>query len=235
MSISTDCFLQDIELALNDFDNKLSIASYAFDIELYRFESFRTHGVMAPHTIQHSVKKRQAEFLAGRISANAALKQLGANFSDIPIGKNRCPVWPKGINAAISHTNNIALCVAAKHCDYHFIGVDIENIIEKNTVDSIASSIINQKEESLIEQSDLPNNVAFTLLFSAKESLFKALYPSVGRYFDFSAAVITDISVQGDQFSLELAEDLTETLIKGRKFNGHFSFYQEKIITLIAN
>jgi len=235
MSISTDCFLQDIELGLNGFDKKLSIVSYGFDIELYCFENFRIHGVIAPPTIQNSVKKRQAEFLAGRLSAYAALNKLGVFFSDIPIGKHRCPVWPEGVNAAISHTNNIALCVAAKYCDYRFIGVDIENIIEKSTIDNIANSIINPKEKRLIEQSDLPNNAAFTLLFSAKESLFKALYPSVGRYFDFSAAVITDISVQGSLFSLELAEDLTETLIKGRQFNGRFSFYQDKVITLIAN
>ena len=35
---------------------------------------------------------------------------------------------------------------------------------------------------------------ALTLIFSAKESLFKALYPSVGYYFDFKDAEITEVN-----------------------------------------
>ena len=51
-------------------------------------------GESPPASIQRSVAKRQAEFLAGRICARAALQQL-EGLSFIPaIGEDRAPVWP---------------------------------------------------------------------------------------------------------------------------------------------
>ncbi|MGL6523541.1 4'-phosphopantetheinyl transferase superfamily protein, partial [Aeromonas dhakensis] len=54
---------------------------------------------------------------------------------------------------------------------------------------------------------------ALTLIFSAKESLFKALYPRVGRYFDFLDARWLAMTEQ--TLTLELVDSLTPTLPAG--------------------
>ncbi|MEL1221549.1 4'-phosphopantetheinyl transferase superfamily protein, partial [Aeromonas hydrophila] len=54
---------------------------------------------------------------------------------------------------------------------------------------------------------------ALTLIFSAKESLFKALYPRVGRYFDFLDARWLTMTEQ--TLTLELVGGLTPELPAG--------------------
>lgn len=66
-----------------------------------------------------------------------------------------------------------------------YLGIDLEKKLSKECVIEIKSSIISLDEENLILKSKLSFEDAFTLIFSAKESLFKALYPSVRAYFDF--------------------------------------------------
>ena len=75
---------------------------------------------------------------------------------------------------------------------------------------------------------------AFSLIFSAKESLFKALYPSVRVYFDFYSAKITAICCITNSFTLTLLEDLTPELRANIEFSGHFIFDKNYVFTIIA-
>ncbi|WP_457934203.1 4'-phosphopantetheinyl transferase superfamily protein [Pseudoalteromonas sp. SCSIO 43210] len=60
----------------------------------------------------------------------------------------------------------------------------------------------------------LDNNIALTLVFSAKESLFKAIYPRVNFYFD----VVEMISICTETFRLRLKVKLTDELEEGSLF-----------------
>ncbi|SUI55146.1 Uncharacterised protein [Serratia marcescens] len=55
----------------------------------------------------------------------------------------------------------------------------------------------------------LPFNELLTLTFSAKESLFKALYPQVRCYFDFLDARMVAVDTQRQTFVLALLKTLT--------------------------
>ena len=98
----------------------------------------------------------------------------------------------------------------------------------------IKNSIINLQEEDLILKSQLSFEDAFSLIFSAKESLFKALYPSVRAYFDFSSAKITAICCNTNSFTLTLLEDLTPELRADIEFKGNFIFDKNNVFTIIA-
>jgi 4'-phosphopantetheinyl transferase EntD len=74
---------------------------------------------------------------------------------------------------------------------------------------------------------------AFTIIFSAKESLFKALYPSVGYYFDFLDVVVTGICNNTNSFNIMLNVDLTPELRAKTKFKGFFFQNNSEIITII--
>lgn len=59
--------------------------------------------------------------------------------------------------------------------------------------------------EILIQQnSAIPRCILLRLTFSAKESLYKALYPLVREFFDFLAARVESISVERREFSIVL-------------------------------
>lgn len=153
-----------------------------------------------PHAsrLANAVNKRCAEHLAGRIAAAEALRLSGLNDYIPGIGLNRVPCWPPGFTGSITHTDSLALATAipdipGERCG---IGIDAENIINTYDAQDIAGGIVNPAERELLHVCGLPFPVALTLAFSAKESLFKALYRHVGHYFDFSAAEITALGAQ---------------------------------------
>ena len=154
---------------INDF-NRIKILRCDFDISCYRKELFDMANINFPTSLENSMNKRQAEFLAGRYAATLALEELGFNQTDIPIGKHRSPVWPENIVASITHTNTSALCAAAFSRDYTYLGIDSENWLVSDTIKEIKNSIIQTGEEDLLLKNSMGFERAFTLTFSAKES-----------------------------------------------------------------
>ncbi|PYY68869.1 4'-phosphopantetheinyl transferase, partial [Pseudomonas jessenii] len=70
------------------------LLSTHFDSARLASDDFQRSAIEVPASIQRSVAKRQAEFLAGRVCARAALQRL-EGLSFIPaIGEDRAPVWP---------------------------------------------------------------------------------------------------------------------------------------------
>ena len=61
-----------------------------------------------------------------------------------------------------------------------------------------------------------------TIVFSAKESLFKAGFASVGRYFDFAAARVEDLDTESGELSLVLTETLCATMAVGAAYQVDF-------------
>jgi 4'-phosphopantetheinyl transferase EntD len=212
----------------------LTLVAYNFTAANYNSHLFQELDIYFPETIKYSVLKRQAEYLAGRYAARRALQRLGIKVSHIATGKHRNPVWPASISASISHTNSKAICAASYKGNHEYLGIDIEEKLNSECVVNIKNSIINLQEQDLLLKSDLSFEDAFTLTFSAKESLFKALYPSVGYYFDFSAAQMINICCSTKRFTLTLLEDLTTELTAGMKFYGCFSLDKTHVFTLIA-
>ncbi|OGT70599.1 MAG: hypothetical protein A3H44_09485 [Gammaproteobacteria bacterium RIFCSPLOWO2_02_FULL_57_10] len=75
-----------------------------------------------------------------------------------------------------------------------------------------------------------------TLVFSAKESLFKCLFPLVNRFFDFHAAVITPLSSgsTGDgEFRFELLEDLDGEFRTGYRGHGRYAILATHVHTAV--
>jgi len=187
-----------------------------------------------PHhqRLSSAVKKRQAEHLAGRIAAAEALRFHGVADYVPGIGLHREPCWPPGFSGSISHSGNIALAtvMADDPLLREGVGIDYEEIIAPNVALDIYNGIIENAEKEPIAASPFPFNYALTLVFSAKESLFKALFRHVGRYFDFSAASISKIDDQ--QLILVLNHSLGPYK-KGCEFKVIWKGNATQLITLI--
>ena len=142
-----------------------------------------------PHHAQlaRAATKRKAEHLAGRLAAAHALREYG--ISTVPgIGQNGAPQWPDGLAGSISHTSSCALAVVSQNA---LTGIDGEVILSSEEAEDIKDGIINADEEVLLRCCSLPFALALTLVFSAKESLFKALYPVAKTMMGFDSACVT--------------------------------------------
>ena len=180
-----------------------------------------------PHHAQLSSagRKRKADHLAGRIAAAHALSDHA-----VPgIGPSGEPLWPDGISGSITHSGTRAMAVITQHPA--LIGIDCETILPENEALEIKDGIIDAQEEAVLSRSGYPFALALTLVFSAKESLFKALFPRVQAYMGFDSAWVTKL----DDKTLTLA--LTRQLAgfnEGAAFTLHWQQQGEQAITLLS-
>lgn len=205
-----------------------------YDKTFFKPELFSLYGIQQPSSLNQAVVKRKSEFLAGRIAAQAILSRLKKDHYQIVVGDNRSPVWPQGYIGTISHTGREAICLMASDKDLEIIGVDIENWLTEETAASIEKSIVSEPEVRIVEKLDMPFHHALTIVFSAKESLFKALYPSVGRYFGFEVAQLARLDTENNTFTLALVEPLEGDVCANRRlFTGSFSPRSDSVVTYI--
>ncbi len=90
------------------------LLSTRFDSSQLASDDFQRSAIEPPASIQRSVAKRQAEFLAGRVCARAALQQLEGLSVSPAIGEDRAPVWPVHIAGSITHSTGRAAAIVAK-------------------------------------------------------------------------------------------------------------------------
>jgi enterobactin synthetase component D len=142
-----------------------------------------------PRSLASAASKRRREFAAGRQCAYTALRRAGCAIGNWPsIGQDRLPVWPHGWLGSISHTEKGAVAVVGRKDMLTLLGIDIELLQEDQRWEEVRHLIVSDDELTVL--GSLAVAKATCLAFSAKESLFKALYPSVRCFKDFTAARI---------------------------------------------
>jgi enterobactin synthetase component D len=186
------------EINIENSSHVLSVAYCKYDQRQFKNNDFKALGIICPQHITEAVIKRKSEYLAGRYMAKTALGEIGVTWGDIPTGKNRSPVWPANTVGSITHSNNIAICCVANNLNIKYLGIDIEHLMESNLAREIKINIITEREEVYLQSKLHKIEQYVTLAFSAKESLFKAIYQYVGFYFDFMAAEV--IFIDNDSF-----------------------------------
>ncbi len=201
-----------------------------FDLHHYSPSLFNQLGVKMPDAISRAVPKRQAEFLAGRYLALQLLTERGIAPVEIAVGDNRAPVWPQGLTGSISHHDQLAACVICpRHHEQAGVGLDIELPVNADIVPGMQGMVVNEQELARLDTDEHNAIWLMTLMFSAKESIFKALYPQVQRYFDF-----LDVSFLGmdDQWLyFELNTELAGSLPSGRQGKVYYTRMGESVLT----
>ncbi len=193
--------------------SSLTVHLLFFDQSCFDPEDFAATGISCPANIARSVRKRQAEFLFGRLAARLTLNDVAPTTSaaEVAIGPTREPIWPPGIIGSISHCDRVAAAIAEPQGTRRGIGIDLERVASAKTCEALLTTVVDDKETALLRQlagERWPIETLLTLVFSAKESLFKGAFPVVGRYFHFSAAQLVAL----DQERRLLRFSLTETL-----------------------
>ncbi len=122
--------------------------------------------------------KRRREFAAGRRAAKKCAQRLGTPIDRLLIGSQREPCWPSQITGAISHDASSALAWLAPSEHLRGLGLDVEKASRLKR--GAWRLLFTQAELSLLEKSD--DSELALILFSAKESVYKCLFPTVNRY-----------------------------------------------------
>jgi 4'-phosphopantetheinyl transferase EntD len=140
--------------------------------------------------LHRAVEKRRREFRTGRACAREALEGLGLPAVPIPSGRRGEPCWPHGIVGSITHCDGYRACALGRTTDVATIGIDAE---PNEPLPNGVLGLVARPEELLSIRSLFrvaPEVRWDRLLFSAKESLYKAWFPLMGRWLDFEDAAV---------------------------------------------
>lgn len=223
------------EISAPGFRPALTIHRVIFDVQSFVIDDYFRHKVPITNAVRHAAHKRQAEFLGGRIAAREALAARGLPGCIPGTGEKREPLWPPGWTGSITHSHNVAMAVVLPSSPDlpNGVGLDIEPVLDLKLLLEIRHSVMDGAEaDLLLSSTTMSFNEGGTLLLSAKESLFKALFYQVGDWFDFDAARLT--SFDDEVFTLQLTRSLAPHLLAGRQFRGTYRAFDNQLLTLIA-
>lgn len=141
--------------------------------------------------LARAVDKRRREFTTVRLCARRALGRLGVAPVPILPGHRGAPQWPPGIVGSMTHCAGYRAAAVARAGELRSLGIDAE---PNEPVPAGVLGVISRPEERahLDElKGTVPEVHGDRLLFSAKESVFKAWYPLTGEELGFDDASVT--------------------------------------------
>ena len=170
---------------------------------------------------------RQREFAAGRRLAKIALQ-----FFDEPpvpvLREGRKPVWPEGIHGSITHSRNLAACALSNAPTMQGIGIDLTLVTAVS--EKVANRVLERKEQAWVRQQG--SSEWNSALFSAKESVYKAVNPAVGEYLGFhDVSIVVDSEALTFTASTTVEKESTDPIAHGR---GHFHRVRGHWLTLFT-
>lgn len=189
-----------------------------FAVVEHRFLDHGGFRVDLPVDLSSAVPKRRSEFLAGRFCAAMALKAAG--YPQV-VGRNgRAPVWPDGVAGSITHSRDRA--IAAVSTRFRGLGIDCEPLVPHDRATALCSVIFTEAEAGL-RPAALPFATFFTLVFSGKEALYKAMSARLARIPDFLDVTLTRIGPEG-----------LDLMLDGQTHRARFRLSAQDCLTLVS-
>lgn len=165
---------------------------------------------------------KQDEFIVSRWLYKKVCKDsFGFSDIDCQLKKNKdfSPKFFDKCCFSLSHKKgDVLLSINQK---YRGIGVDVENPVRKD----LASKILTKKEYSLFQKNIFVDSILLGLIFSFKESIFKATYPIVKKMLYFKDAHVDEIDPSSGSIQALLLFD--DKNLKSSRIEGRFKILQE--------
>lgn len=209
-------------------DPSIKICLLSYNERNYDDSHFPLFSVPFPSWLLPAEKRRRSEYLAGRIAAQSLLKENNIS-NNLAHCKDRIPIWPEGWVGSISHTEQHAISVIAPEKSALYIGIDIEKLKPRLFKD-VEHLFTTKDERKFLEKCDLDYDFALFVTFSAKESLYKAIYHKAKKPLDFESMIIKSIDINSQSF---IMFHINHDISCGQYYSGKFYIYKENIITII--
>ena len=182
--------------------------------------------------VRAAVEKQRLEFTLGRVCARMALTGLGFPSVPLPVGADRAPVWPEGIVGSISHCSGLAGAAVARGNRHAGLGLDIEPL--EPVDESLFRMIATPREHDWLAglPPDESGRIA-RLLFSAKESVYKALNPLLGVFLGFQDCEVM-LDLPAGTFSATVQSHRLPASWNGRRLEGRHAASETHLATGLA-
>lgn len=184
--------------------------------------------------VSRAVPKRRIEFATVRACARSALAELGVPPAPILPGPRGAPGWPAGIVGSMTHCAGYrGAAVASDRCAAS-IGIDAEP--HAPLPDGVLDAIARPEERSWLAElaASAPQVHWDRLLFSIKESVYKAWFPLTGSWLDFDEA---SVAVEPSAGAFTAVLQVPGPMLDGRElttFTGRFSTSDTLVLTAIT-
>ena len=214
------------------------IMQVQFSLSVYSDQLFSENDIVKPQGLLKSNKKRKADFFSGRWCVKQLLTKhwdvSNKEAGNVLIGESRSPIWPENFCGSITHSKNKAYAIISTLQKYQFVGIDAEHWVTDKLAKSLTPSICSNEEKNLLTSLPINYSQAFTFLFSAKETLFKALFPSVKTYFDFLDAEVIKFSLDQKELHIELKKTLSASIAAKQIFIISYKEEVDHVLTYFA-
>jgi 4'-phosphopantetheinyl transferase EntD len=181
-----------------------------------------------------AVDKRRREFTTARACARTALASLGWPAVPIVPGLRGAPQWPPGIVGSMTHCAGYRASIVAHATDMLTLGLDAEP--DDKLPDGVLEAVAIADEIAGLRTlaAEAPGPCWDRLLFSAKESVYKAWFPLTQRWLGFEEAAVT-INPANGTFTARLL--VPGPTLDGRQLNaftGRWLVRNGFVVTTIA-
>ncbi|MEU0740444.1 4'-phosphopantetheinyl transferase superfamily protein [Streptomyces sp. NPDC006134] len=174
--------------------------------------------------VARAVDKRRREFTAVRVCARRAMDKLGVPPQPVLPGERGAPRWPEGLTGSMTHCEGYCAAALVRTADLASLGIDAEpdEPLPQGVLDAV--SLPAEAERLRRLAADGPGVHWDRLLFSAKESVYKAWFPLTGRWLDFSEA---DIEIAADPRDGRCGTFRAALLVPGPRVGGrHLTHFE---------
>jgi len=175
-----------------------------------------------------AIAARQREFATARSCAHRALARLGLPPVPILRGARHEPLWPRGLVGSITHCRGYRAAAVTRRAELRAVAIDAEPD-EKLPADA-ARYVLRVDERAALARAPGGTNWD-RVLFSAKESVYKAWFPMTGRWLGFDEAVVTIDPGRGIFEAVLLADPPHPGL---PRLSGRFLVADRLVLTAIA-
>jgi enterobactin synthetase component D len=177
--------------------------------------------------------RRRRQFLLGRLAARIALRRAGCRQPP-PIlrGPRGEPLQPRAWLVSITHSGDLAAAIAAHHHRCKGLGIDLERSSRRLSLDVSRTVGLPEERTWIGNGPGAPRRLL--MLFTAKEALYKALYPRDRMFLGFR-----DVRLQWQEsehrFQGELLRASSHAHPEGWRFQVQMLTHDEIILaTLIV-
>jgi enterobactin synthetase component D / holo-[acyl-carrier protein] synthase len=191
------------------------------DITLFPEEEAALEGV---------VEKRRREFTTVRACARDALAALGLPATPIVPADGGAPAWPAGVVGSMTHCAGYN--AAALACDAHLIALGIDAEPDERLSRSVIETFADDDEIDHLDSLPPGQHAWERVLFSAKESVFKAWFSVTRRWLDNRDVTVT-LRTDGT-FTARILAQHSVGDTRWEKVHGRWLSQNQLILTAVA-
>jgi 4'-phosphopantetheinyl transferase EntD len=184
--------------------------------------------------VAKAVAKRVNEFAAGRACAREALGAFGVTGFALLAAPDRQPLWPTSYVGSITHTAGFCAAAVVLRSKFMSLGLDSERSGAPSV--DVWPTLCRTEELAWVDSlapSERP--AAVTLIFSAKEAVYKCQYPITGEWLDFHDLKV-EVPEWGNprgSFTVSATRDIKIAQL-AKLPQGRFSFHEEFVSTALC-